>query len=269
MSGPSLKQEIVRKCAELDIPLVGCAPVARWDQPLFDPWVPEEFRPRSIYPEAKSAIVIGMPVSLPVVDTAPSIWYYELYRTVNALLDQNAYRIASFLTGQGFPSVAVPRDGYGSIAILKEKPVAFFSHRHAAYLAGLGTFGINNTLLTPAYGPRVRFATIFTTADLPPDPVISEPLCIRCMRCVDACPVHAIGREEYPRGLIDKKACAARSEALSNRFISPCGICIKVCPVGNDRAVYLREDKGMYNEGDDRFAPYTRAAKHVRAYGSR
>lgn len=265
----TVKQEVLRKCAGLDIPLVGCAPVERWDQPLFEPWIPEDFRPRSIFPDAESVIVIGMAVSLPVVDTAPSIWYRELYRTVNALLDQNAYRIAGILTRRGFPSVSVPRDGYGSISVLKEKPAAFFSHRHAAYLAGLGTFGINNTLLTPAFGPRVRFASIFTAAELPPDPIISEPLCIRCMRCVDACPVHAIDREDYPLGLTDKIACAARSEALNNRFISPCGICIKVCPVGADRTAYRREEMARYDEGDPRFAPYHRAVKHVRAYGSR
>ena len=265
----TVKQEVVRKCRELDIPLVGCATADRWDQPLFDPWVPEEFRPRAIYPETKTVIVIGLPVSLPVVDTAPSIWYRELYKTVNSLLDQDGYRIASFLTGKGFPSVWIPRDGYGSIEVLKERPVAFFSHRHAAFLAGLGNFGINNTLLTPEFGPRVRFASIFTAAELPPDPIISEPLCTRCMRCVDACPVNALESREYPSGLTDKKACATRSEALNKRFQSPCGICIRVCPVGRDRGQYRREDPALYDEGDSRFIPYHCSWKHVRSYGGR
>jgi epoxyqueuosine reductase len=265
----TLKQQITRKCAELDIPLAGFASADRWEVPLFEPWVPEEFRPHSIYPEVKTVIVIGMPVSLPIVDTAPSIYYHELYRTVNALLDQNGYRIASFLNAQGFPSVWVPRDGYGSIEVLKEKPVAFFSHRHAAYLAGLGNFGINNTLLTPEFGPRVRFASIFTAADIPSDPIVDNPLCIRCMRCVNACPVKAIDGKDYPSGLTAKKACATRSEGLSKRFISPCGICIRVCPVGRDRALYHREDMGIYDEGDARFSPYHRAWKHVRSYGGR
>jgi epoxyqueuosine reductase len=265
----SLKPQLIRKCAELDIPLVGFAPADRWDEPLFEPWVPEEFRPRSIFPETRTVIVIGLPVSLPVVDTAPSIWYHELYRTVNTLLDQDGYRIASGLTAQGFPSVWVPRDGYGSISVLKEKPIAFFSHRHAAYLAGLGNFGINNALLTPAFGPRVRFASILTAADIPPDPILEEPLCTRCQRCVDACPVKALDGMDYPAGLTDKRACATRSETLSNRFISPCGICIRVCPVGGDRKQYHREDSGMYDEEDSGFSRYHRSWKHVRAYGGR
>ncbi|MDD4138170.1 MAG: 4Fe-4S binding protein, partial [Methanoregula sp.] len=162
-----------------------------------------------------------------------------------------------------------PRDGYGSISVLKEKPIAFFSHRHAAYLAGLGNFGINNTLLTPAFGPRVRFASILTGADLPPDPILQEPLCTRCMRCVDACPVQAIDGKEYPDGLTDKSACAIRSEALNNRFLSPCGICIRVCPVGEDRKQTHREDMGMYDEENPGFSPYRRSWKHVRSHGSR
>jgi epoxyqueuosine reductase len=265
----ALKQWIRERCAGMDIPLVGFAPAERWDHPLFEPWVPEEFRPRSIWPEVETVIVIGLPVSLPVIETAPSIWYHELYRTVNTLLDQDGYRIATSLTAQGHPSVWIPRDGYGSISVLKEKPVAFFSHRHAALLAGLGNFGINNVLLTPQFGPRVRFASIFTSAVIPADPVIGPPICIRCMRCVHVCPVKALGVKMYPEGITDKKACATRSEALSTRHISPCGLCIRICPVGDDRRSFARADPDIYDDNDGRYAPLHRAWNHVRQYSGR
>ena len=265
----TLKQQIQQKCAGLDIPLVGFAPVTRWDDPPFDPWVPEAFRPVAVFPEARTVIVIGIPVHLPVLETTPSIAYHELYKTVNTLLDTHAYRIASYLNAKGFPSIAIPRDGYGSIAVLLNKPIAFFSHRHAAYCAGLGNFGVNNMLLTPEYGPRVRFTSIFTAAEIPPDPVMEEPVCIRCMRCVKACPVHALTRGEYPRCLTDKHACATRSEELLRRYISPCGICIKVCPVGADRKLFGREDMGIYDEEDTSFDRYHSAWEHVRSYGIR
>jgi epoxyqueuosine reductase len=268
MSG-ALKARILRKCADLDIPLAGFARASRWDNPPFEPWVPEEFRPKAIFPEAQTVIVIGLPVSLPIVETAPSIWYHELYRTVNSLLDQYGYRIATILNEDGLSAAAVPRDGYGSISILKDKPIAFFSHKHAAYLAGLGNFGINNTLLTKKFGPRVRFTSIFTAAVIPPDQIIENPLCIRCMRCVNMCPVKAISGETYPQGLIDKKTCATRSEALFKRSISPCGLCIKVCPVGEDRKVCNREDPAIYQEDAKEFDRYHKAWKHVRNYGSR
>lgn len=262
-----VRSRVEKKCADLDIPMAGFAPAGRWDEEISGIRVPESFRPRAIFPETNTVIVIGMPVSLPVLESAPSIWYHELYRTVNALLDQAGYRIAASLTADGYSSVWIPRDGYGSVSVLKERPAAFFSHRHAAFYAGLGNFGKSNMLLTPEFGPRVRFTSILTAAEIEPDPVLEEPVCTRCNQCVNACPVHALDGRDYPEGLTGKKTCAIRSEALSKRFISPCGICIRVCPAGEDRKRCSREDPEIYNEGNRSFDRYHKAWKHVRSYG--
>ena len=264
----ALKDEILEKCAGLDIPMVGVAPVERWNTPLFEPWVPEPFYPQHIFPEAHSVIVLGLPVSLPVIETTPSIYYHELYRTINSLLDQYGYRLSIYLNQKGYPSVFVPRDGYGDIDVLIDKPVAFFSHKHAALLAGLGSFGVNNTLLTKEYGPRVRFTSIFTAAELPPDPILRGKLCIKCMECVRHCPVSAIEMGDYPEKLMHKDLCARYSKKLRDRYISPCGVCIKVCPVGEDRVLYGREDISVYGDkGKD--SELRDAWEHVRGYGGK
>ena len=138
MKGFSIKEELIDKCREIGIPLVGFAPVERWSDPpeelpnKFSDWIPEEFWPQSIYPETKTVIVIGLPVQLPILETAPSIYYHELYKTVNILLDIKAYEISNYLTEKGYPSIYLPRDGYGDIEVLLKKPMAFFSHKHAA-----------------------------------------------------------------------------------------------------------------------------------------
>ncbi|WP_233083750.1 4Fe-4S binding protein [Methanococcoides orientis] len=268
MEKQQLKEVLLEKCREMEIPLVGVANVERWEKPLFHPWIPEEFHPQSIYPEARSAIVIGLPVTLPVLETSPSIYYRELYKTVNSLLDQYTYRLSNFLTEKGYSSIFVPRDGYGSIKVLLDNPVAFFSHRHAAVLAGLGNFGVNNTILTPEYGPRIRFGTIFTTAELEPDNIMEKQLCNHCMRCVRMCPSNALAEKNYPEGITDKKACASFSDELNKREISPCGICIKVCPIGEDRKTYGRENASMYKKKDE-FKKYHNAWEHVRSYGGK
>jgi len=252
----------------MEIPLVGVADVRAWEKPPFEPWMPEEFFPQSIFPEARSVIVIGLPILLPVLETSPSIYYREQYVTVNSLLDQYTYRLAVFLNEQGYPSVFVPRDGYGGIEALRENPTAFFSHRHAAYLAGLGTFGVNNVILTRKYGPRVRFGSVFTAAVLPPDPIIPDQLCTRCMQCMRMCPAKALGGKEYPRGLTDKSACVEQSVELNKRHISPCGICIKACPVGEDRKFYRREGDSLYTKREEH-ERYHAAWEHVRAYGGK
>lgn len=264
-----LKRALLEKCRDMEIPLVGVANVTRWEKPPFLPWMSKGFYPQSIYPEAKSVIVIGLPISLPVLETSPSVYYRELYRTVNSLLDQYSYRLANFLIDRGQPSIFVPRDGYAGAEALLKNPVAFFSHRHAAFLAGLGNFGVNNMLLTPEYGPRVRFGSIFTAAKLPQDPLLEEELCIRCMRCVRMCPTNALDKNDYPQGLTDKKTCAAYNNSQLNRQgISPCGICIKVCPVGKDRTFYDREDASIYTN-KERFPEYHKSWEHVRTYGQK
>lgn len=264
--GEELKHILRERCRGMEIPVVGIAGAARWETPLFVPWVPEAFRPRAIFPETCSVIVIGLPIHLPVLETSPSIWYREEYHTVNTLLDQYTYRLAAFLNRLGYPSVPVPRDGYGSIRVLLAHPVAFFSHRHAAFLAGLGNFGTNNMLLTPEFGPRVRFGTILSAANLPQDPIRETPLCTRCMRCVERCPTRALTGGEYPGELTDKPACATHSAHLNERSISPCGICIKVCPVGEDRKHFGREDPSVYEPGKTP-PPLERAWKHVQSHG--
>lgn len=269
-----LKKDILIKCKDMEIPIVGVADIARWKDQKFSPWIPEEFHPDKIFPEARSVIVIGLPVSLPVLETSPSIYYRELYKTVNSLLDQYTYRLSEYLNQKGHASIFVSRDGYGSIKVLIDDPIAFFSHRHAAYLAGLGNFGVNNTILTPEYGPRVRFGCIFTSAELPPDNMIEEHLCIHCMRCVRMCPVNALAEDDYPNNLTNKIVCATYSEKLNEKYISPCGICIKVCPIGKDREHFKREDTSIYetdkNVGNsDEYSSYHNAWEHVRKYSGR
>ena len=214
-------------------------------------------------------IVIGLPVQLPILETAPSIYYHELYKTVNILLDIKAYEISNFLTEMGYPSIYLPRDGYGDIDVLLKKPMAFFSHKHAAFLAGMGSFGENNVILTEEYGPRVRFTSIFTTAQIEGDKIKGIDLCEHCKRCVSQCPVNAIpegkGSEEFPLPM-DKLSCASRSKKLREKFISPCGICIKVCPVGNDRKKFNKKDMSIYSVKNE--TKYSNAWDHVKRYGS-
>lgn len=274
MKSESLKKEIHEKCKDLQIPLVGFAPVDRWRNPPeelphnFNQWIPEDFWPQSIYPEAKTVIVIGLPVQLPIVETAPSIYYHELYNTVNAALDSKAYEISNYLISKGYPSIYLPRDAYGHIDVLLRKPFAFFSHKHAAYLAGLGSFGQSHVLLTQEYGPRVRFTSIFTSAEIEGDPIKGEDLCTRCQECLKQCPVNAIkGEGDFPPP-VDKLACARRSKKLRNEYQSPCGICIKVCPVGEDRKIFNREDLSIYHNNKTPLK-YKKAWRHVRKYGSK
>ena len=131
-----------------------------------------------------------------------------------------------------------------------------FSHRHAATRAGLGEFGYNNIVLTPQFGPRQRFNSIITEAELVPDPLIEEPICLRdeCGLCMKACYMGVITFRDDPTfrdyrsvDQVDKSVIfidtPVRSDAplcdmRRHRMTDPPvrGDCARVCPVPHERA---------------------------------
>jgi len=267
-----LEDEIKAHARSLGADLVGITATKRWaEQPLIE----EDFFPQSLWPLARSVIVMGMQMPLPIVDTTPSPLHKELYDIVNRELDSVAFRLVQFLNRKGHPAFFFTRDGYVSMKALREKPQAAFSHIHAAYYAGLGTVGMNRVLLTPEFGPRVRLVSVFTAAELNSDPMMTEDLCIKCNLCAKCCPSSAIiAREDTVIGDFDVNACLGQTEALVRRRIYPCGICTKVCPIGQDRALYqektmakryLAEKDALADNPDD---PHYRSWSHIRKYGS-
>lgn len=70
--------------------------------------------------------------------------------------------------------------------------------KEAACMAGLGTIGRNNLLITPEYGPRVRLRAMTLSAELPPTgPVPFDP-CSGCDEpCRKGCPQKAFKEVIY------------------------------------------------------------------------
>jgi epoxyqueuosine reductase QueG len=275
--GTNLKKDITDYLQDRSADLVGFASSGQWVQ---DGRVSDAYRPESIWPQTRSVIVIGLQMPLPIVETTPSIQHRDLYTTCNRRLDDLAFDLTRRLNRQGHAAIPLSRDGYANIHILIRKPAAAFAHIFSAYYAGLGHIGINNTILTHAFGPRIRFVSVFTDASLPMKTNPAERLCIRCGACVRLCPVQALqitkkdlADPNIPVATYHRRACAEWARALTERGCYPCGICIKVCPVGEDRKLYGRE-KTLRHYAKEREAPldtndpYYRAWAHIRGHGS-
>jgi len=272
MNSQNIKKDVIEYAKNLGANLVGFAPVSRWEE--FNE-VKEAYRPKAIWPQAQTVIVLGIPVLLPILETTPSINYVEQYDTSNIMLDQIAYRLSIYLNELGHGSIFLPRDGYGDIKVLVEKPVAAFGHVFAAKYAGLGTVGYNNTLLNEKYGPRVRYVSVFTTLAIPGDPLIEKDLCNKCRVCQKLCPSQAfVTRKDDLVAQMDKVACAKYHDQLREEHRYPCGICIKVCHVGQDRNLYKSTDIKLYldekkaleeNPKDPRYQGWV----HCRTHGSK
>lgn len=285
----SFYDQILKKKKKNILPLIGFADVSAWENETKYP-VHSDFYPTNIFPEAKTVIVIGVPVILPVLETTPSVYYNEHQNNLNAVLEHELVILSAFLNQTGFAAMPTARGGYAEMSVLIEKPMAAFSHRHAAYHAGLGSFGRNNVFLTKKYGPRVRFATILTSAAQEELGVPKKKqkkaaaqkkkfeekgVCINCMACSRFCPIGAISDDKmkpYPLLKTDKSRCAAYLDMLGKKGTSRCGVCIKVCPVGKDRILFDRKNISIYDDsekGNQKKEKLVRVWNHVRSYGTR
>jgi O-acetylhomoserine (thiol)-lyase len=243
----SLKQAILLEAQSLGLYTVGFAPVERWKEMASTvlPGTPmpseprENYFPSNIWPWSKIVITGVVPVLLPMGETTPSNFYSELYNTTNRILDEAAYRLSSSLIRYGYKAHFFPRDGYGEIGALVEKPEAAFSQALAAKYAGIGTIGRNHCLLTKEFGPRVRIVSIITDAEFAPDPMMEENLCTGCGACSRACPIGAFTRrDDIDIDDMERYKCSKYHEFLRSEMRYPCGVCVMTCPVGEDRKRY-------------------------------
>jgi len=77
----------------------------------------------------------------------------------------------------------------------KPAPEVIMDFAHAAQMCGLGSVSLKGNVLTPEYGPFVRFVFIVTDAPLETDAPFEGSLCDQCGECISACPGHAVSRD--------------------------------------------------------------------------
>jgi epoxyqueuosine reductase QueG len=129
-------------------------------------------------------------------------------------LQSMGYKIARFLRHEGWTALHLPPSKQN--ARFRTAP---FYHMPAMYLAGLGTLGLNCSILTPEFGPRVFVTSVITDAPLVAGQPMEAEMCTRCGLCVESCPIQAIDGEGWKNPF----ACAS---------YGCCSTCIAICPVG-------------------------------------
>jgi|WetSurMetagenome_2_1015567.scaffolds.fasta_scaffold00013_66 epoxyqueuosine reductase len=85
-----------------------------------------------------------------------------------------------------------------------------------------------------------------------------------------SCPAEALSQGDNDRyAEMDKYACAANSKRLRAAFRNPCGFCVKVCPVGNDRKLFRSESPAKYFDAGMSSNPHESERpgwRHIRRY---
>ena len=224
-----------------DAPLMGCAAA---DDPLFvymkqrkDVYGPTLRLPEEWLPGAVSVVSFFLPFSKAIRDsnradlTRPSdLWLHGRVEG-QAFLDRAAMYLAELLREAGGavivpavdPAFSVVRD---PARLERGEPpyVSNWSERHAAYVAGLGTFGLSKHLITEK-GVCGRFGSVITDLPLP---ATSRPYtdpyeyCTFCGACRKRCVVNAIGPREK-----DNRICSGFQHEIRERFAPRygCGKC--------------------------------------------
>lgn len=154
------------------------------------------------------------------------------YMDTNALIGQIASRLVEVLTEKGVRAAAEPATGNFDRSELR----SHWSHKSIAVLAGIGSFGLHQLVITDA-GSAGRFGSVVIDAELQIDKPKNKERCEyyefgTCMDCVFGCPVNAIIEDEP----FDREACWEQCLKNARDFldlgdeVQVCGKCAVVGP---------------------------------------
>ena len=171
--------------------------VAAADDPLFEELKtiisPTHALPGDIVERARSVITWFVPFHPSIVmsnipdEESSREWDYAYIET-NNMLNTLSKAVHVFITEQGYKASNIPATyNYDPVALKSD-----WSHRSAAFIAGMGTFGINNMLITEK-GCCGRLGSVITTIPLEADTRPDGEFCLYksrgiCGACIRRCP---------------------------------------------------------------------------------
>jgi len=111
------------------------------------------------FPAARSVIVFGKEVPVPVYRMPPKEKTREMVRIAEAL-DTTAARLAGLLEAEQVPARPVPL--YLPVRVAHGRIQGVVRLKQVAAAGGLGSLGRNTVLLTPRFGPRLLLSGVVT-----------------------------------------------------------------------------------------------------------
>ncbi|POP33623.1 epoxyqueuosine reductase [Lactonifactor longoviformis] len=161
---------------------------------------PNHAFPSDILPGARSVIAYFIPFSAEVINSnipdeeSSREWDYANIETNQLLLDLNQFLCTKMEAAGYHASLLPPTYHYD-----EEKLISDWSHKSAAYIAGIGTFGIHHVLITKN-GCCGRLGSVVTDLSLTPTKRPDREYCLykrngSCGRCVERCVNLAFERE--------------------------------------------------------------------------
>jgi epoxyqueuosine reductase len=188
--------------------------------------------PKSLWPEARSAIVLGInygpkddPLAVLAERDKGAISVYARGDDYHDLVKKKLKAVA----GHIFQTYKAEVKVFVDTAPVMEKPLA--------QKAGIGWQGKHTNLVSRDFGSWLFLGSIFTTLELPPD-AAAQDHCGNCHACLDVCPTKAFpapyrldARRCISYLTIENKGPVPREfrQAMGNRIYG-CDDCLAVCP---------------------------------------
>ena len=225
-----MKNKIIELAKKYDADIVGFAPADRFDKDdaIF-----------KIFPNVKTVIGLGFRVLRGIYRGVEEGTTYYQYTTMGVenleetVMPLALINVSNFLDDEGFEAIPQRRNqlimneenetnpevDYTDIVrgVKAENQIDFLD---CAVKCGLGEKSMINSLLTPEYGPFVRYCFILTDAEIEGTDMLEPSLCDKCGECIKACPGKAIDEN----GKMDSWKCGVYyngANGSKNPFMPP------------------------------------------------
>ena len=198
---------------------------------------PEHVMPCDILPDAKSIISFFIPFQESIVKsningTIASKEWAVAYIKTNDLIQVINNKIEELMERNGYKTGKIP----ATHNFDEEKLISNWYHRHIAYIAGIGTFGINNMLITKK-GCCGRFGSIIINYELNNYQQIGKPKekCLNklngnCGVCHKRCIANAYENKIFNRNICYKQCLENVKYNKDIGYADVCGKCLVGLP---------------------------------------
>ena len=197
----------------------------------------EHLMPYDILSDAKSIISFFIPFQENIVESnikgimASKEWATAYIKT-NDLIKTINDKIETLMEKNGYKTGKIP----ATHNFDEEKLISNWSHRHIAYIAGIGTFGINNMLITKN-GCCGRFGSIIINYELKEYGQINEvkEKCLNklygnCRICHKKCVAHVYEDNNFNRFKCYKQCLENAKHHEKTGYADVCGKCLVGLP---------------------------------------
>lgn len=196
---------------------------------------PSHCLPEDLLPGARTVITYFIPFEKRIAKSnrqgshASREWARAYVETNQLIVELNGH-LSRVLEKNGFQTMRLPPTHNFD----QQKLMSDWSHKHVAYIAGLGKFGVHHLLITDK-GCCGRLGSMITNAFFEPTGRVAHEYCLHkynetCLKCVEKCPAGALNVSPFDRrgcyGVLLENAKIYEDLGLAD----VCGKCACVVP---------------------------------------